>query len=203
MSSSASLPASVVQLSKNEDRNQSLDALTMAFCADPVLRFCYPDPKSYLTHFPRFAAAFGGKAFSSGSAFHIGNYVGSALWLPPDIYPSDEEVFGHFEKSVEPSKVKTVFSVLEQMAKYHPDEPHWYLALIGVDFGHQGAGYGTLLMGAMTERIDVEGRLAYLESTNPKNLTLYERFGFELVGRIDSDIAPPLFPMVRRPQKIH
>jgi hypothetical protein len=84
MNTNASIPPSVVQLTKNEDRNQSLDALTMAFCADPVLRFCYPDPKSYLTHFPRFAEAFGGKAFSCGTAFHVGNFFGSALWLRID-----------------------------------------------------------------------------------------------------------------------
>ena len=41
--------------------------LVLAFAADPVERWLYPEPRQYLLHFPRFLAAFGGRAFA-GSA---------------------------------------------------------------------------------------------------------------------------------------
>ena len=93
-----------------------------------------------------------------------------------------------------------VFAVIEQMANYHPGEPHWYLPLIGVDPIHQGKGLGSALMRHALIRCDREKKLAYLESTNEKNVPLYERAGFELMGTIQAGMSPPLYPMVRTPR---
>ena len=38
------------------------------------------------------------------------------------------------------------------------------------------------------ERIDAEGASAYVESSNPANLTFYQRFGFEITGEVQ--LAP-------------
>ena len=38
-----------------KDRDRSIKTLTLAFSADPFVRFCYPNPVSYLAHFPNFA----------------------------------------------------------------------------------------------------------------------------------------------------
>jgi ribosomal protein S18 acetylase RimI-like enzyme len=62
----------------------------------------------------------------------------------------------------------------------------------------QGRGYGSALLRHALEQIDRDGQLAYLESTNPANVPLYQRHGFEVVGTIQVDDAPPMIPMVRR-----
>ena len=41
---------------------------------------------------------------------------------------------------------------------------------------------------------------AYLESSNPKNMSLYERHGFESMGRIQIGDSPPAHPMIREPR---
>jgi RimJ/RimL family protein N-acetyltransferase len=46
---------------------------------------------------------------------------------------------------------------------------------------------------------DRDRTMAYLESTNPKNISLYERHGFELLGTIQVGASAPLFPMLRKP----
>jgi len=192
-----------IERTNTKERSQSIRTLTLAFCADPVLRYCYPDPRQYLEHFPAFVEAFGGKSFDMGRAFHDGDFLGAALWLPPDTYPDDEVVYRHFERTVELRKVKTIFSVLDRMGAAHPSEPHWYLTLIGVDIAHQGQGLGSLLLHSMLNEIDRQERLTYLESTNPVNLNLYKRFGFRQTGIIESGDAPPLFTMIREPKRIH
>jgi len=48
-------------------------------------------------------------------------------------------------------------------------------------------------------RCDREGALAYLESSNPRNISLYLRFGFEMLGEIRMGAAPLVTPMLRRP----
>jgi hypothetical protein len=39
---------------------------------------------------------------------------------------------------------------------------------------------------------------AYLESTNPRNVSLYQRHGFEALGTIQKGSSPPLIPMLRK-----
>ena len=76
-------------------------------------------------------------------------------------------------------------------------EPHWYLPLIAADPARQGQGLGTALMEAAIARIDEDGRPAYLDSSNPRNIPFYERFGFEPIGEIKTRTSPVQVPMVR------
>lgn len=178
-----------------------IDALTLAFSADPVTRWTWADPRVYLTTFPHFARAFGGRAFARGSAHYVQDHVGAALWLPPGEH-ADEEVMGKLMEQTVPGAVqKDAVGLLEQMGRFHPKEPHWYLPLIGIDPACQGKGYGGALLHYAVGICDREGSLAYLESTNPRNVPLYERHGFEVLGKIQSGSSPTLFPMLRKPQR--
>jgi ribosomal protein S18 acetylase RimI-like enzyme len=88
--------------------------------------------------------------------------------------------------------------IFEKMEQFHPTGPHWYLPMIGVDPAHQGAGIGSALMIEGLKAVDREGSIAYLESSNPKNVSLYERYGFEVIGEIQSGSSPVLRPMLRK-----
>jgi len=190
-----------VEAATAADEAATVDVLTLAFSADPASRWSWPDPQRYLEHFPRFIKAFGGKAFAHGSAHRVGDYAGAALWLPPDVHP-DEEALGALMQSTVPERVqKDVFAVIEQMGRHHPHEPHWYLPFIGIDPPRQGKGYGAALLKHGLVACDHDKSLAYLESTNPKNIPLYERHGFELLGTIQVGTSPPLFPMLRKPRR--
>ena len=128
------------------DEQHVIDVIVLAFSADPAARRMFPDPTQYLRHFPKFVKAFGGKAFDHGTAYHIDGFLGAALWLPPDVHPDDEPLAVLIEETVAEPVRQEVFAVIEQMANYHPREPHWYLPLIGVDPIHQGKGLGSALM---------------------------------------------------------
>lgn len=83
------------------------------------------------------------------------------------------------------------------MAAFHPEEPHWYLAMIGVDPSRQGRGLGSALLKAALRVVDEAGAPAYLESSNPRNTPLYERFGFQVMGKVAPGDFPGLEPMWR------
>jgi GNAT superfamily N-acetyltransferase len=104
------------------------------------------------------------------------------------------------ERTVSESIRRDVVAVFEQMAKYHPSEPHWYLPLIGVDPAHQGKGCGAALMSHALHVCDGDHAPAYLESTNPRNVPLYRRHGFEALGTVQVATSPPIVPMLRRPR---
>ena len=80
---------------------------------------------------------------------------------------------------------------------YHPGEAHLYLPLIGVDPAHRGKGCGAALLRHALRQCDRDHLAAHLESTNPANIALYQRHGFEVRGTIQVGSAPPLFPMLR------
>ena len=92
-------------------------------------------------------------------------------------------------------------TVTELMKAQHPEEPHWYLPLIGVDPRFQGRGVGSLLMKHALAVCDREGAAAYLESSNPMNIPFYERHGFDILGEIQHGDSPIVAPMLRKPRK--
>lgn len=179
-----------------------VDTLVLAFSSDPVARRMYPNAHQFLAHFPSFIRAFGGKTFEHGTAYFVDRQLGAALWFPPGVSPDEEALITVIQRSVAEADQADLFAVLEQMGHYHPDEPHWYLSLLGVEPSQQGKGYGSALLQHQLRQCDRNDQLAYLESSNPKNIPLYERHGFELLGIIQEGTFPPIFPMLRYPKSV-
>ena len=182
------------------DEAPAVETIVLAFAADPVARWVWPRAEQYLASMPRLARAFGGRAFTNRSAICTDDCAGAALWLPPGVHPDDDALGEVIMSSVSDELRGDALATFEQMAGYHPAEPHWYLPLIGVDPAYQGQGYGKSLMAYALRRSDRDRTPAYLESTNPRNISLYLRHGFEPLGTIQSGISPPLVPMLRRPR---
>lgn len=178
-------------------RRSAIRALTLAFVRDPVMRWLFPSPEAYLSHFPKFADAFGGPAFGAGTAWRSDDASGAALWFPSGVHPDAEGIAAAVFGAIEPAKHADAVGVMQQMGAFHPQEPHWYLAILGVDAARQGQGLGAQLMRDALARCDEEGLIAYLESSNPANVSLYRRHGFEVVGEIQAGDSPVSFPMLR------
>ncbi len=85
------------------------------------------------------------------------------------------------------------------MAEHHPHDPHWYLFVVSTLPERQGQGLGAAVLAPVLAQCDAEGVPAYLESTNPRNMTLYRRLGFEQTGEIPLPDGPSLYPMWREP----
>lgn len=190
----------IIKTATVSDEAPSIAVVVLAFSADPAARWTWPDPHQYLMHFPNFVKALGGNAFANGSAYNVDGYAGAALWLPPEVHPDEDALITLLQRTGSAPVQKDVFAVFEQMGRYHPGEPHWYLPFIGIDPFQQGKGYGTALMKHALIPCDRDQTLAYLESSNPKNIPLYERHGFELLGTIQVGTSPPIFPMLRKPR---
>ena len=143
------------------------------------------------------AKFFGGRAFDHDAAYRSDDFTGIALWLPPGVKPDEERMGERIQASVDEGILEAVFSLIEQMDVYHPKEPVWYLPVIGVDPIHQGKGIGSALLDQGLAACDEDGLPAYLESSNPRNISLYERHGFKVVAEIQSGDGPPIWPMLR------
>ena len=175
----------------------AISTIVLGFAADPMVRWVWPDSSEYLRKMPQFVKAFGGRAFEHGTADIAEGARAAALWLPPGVEPDEAEMDAVMEGAFRPEIAEDVGAVLDGMAEHHPREPHWYLPLIAADPNWIGQGLGALLMKHALRRCDEQGVAAYLESSNPRNISLYQRHGFEIIGRIQSGSSPVLTPMLR------
>jgi len=189
------LPA--IKTATNSDEAAVFDALSLAFCADPVMRWLYPHPSKFLKHFPELMKHFGGKAFPNTSAHFVDGFVGAALWLPPGVAFDGEAIASLLQSTVAEEQHADLFAVFNQMPEYHPHEPHWYLAAIGIDPSRQNQGQGAALIQHALRICDRDHVSAYLESSNPRNISFYRKHGFEVLATLQSGTSPPVTPMYR------
>ena len=186
--------------------------LGRAFFDDPVMCWMLPDVDQRRRRLHRLFAALTRYHHLSRGGVEVapdGDGIGgAALWDPPGQWEHTraEELramprlllaFG--------ASLRRGLEVSELMKEAHPEEPHWYLAVIGSDPAVRGKGFGQALMRSRLDRCDAEHAPAYLESSNPDNVPYYERFGFEVTGEIklparDGIAGPSLVPMWRRPR---
>jgi GNAT superfamily N-acetyltransferase len=193
---------------RRRDVRDAARVLATAFYDDPVTSWMLPDDTSRLTALTRAFAPLARHHFLPRAGSEVGvrdGAIGAAtLWDPPG-----QRKPGLVEQLITTptmlwafrSRVPASMRVMELMEKHHPEEPHWYLMLIGSDPSVRGAGFGHALMRSRLDRCDAEGSPAYLENSNPKNESYYLRFGFEIMGEIKlPDGGPPMWPMWRNPR---
>lgn len=182
--------------------------LGRAFHDDPVMTWILPDGAARSRGLPRMFATMTSHHFLRGGGVETaraGGRIGAAaLWDPPGrwkqtrleeflMMPALVRAFGN--------RVARGQQVAELMKEHHPEEPHWYLAIIGSDPTVRGTGFGQALMRSRLDRCDADYAPAYLESSNPDNIPYYERFGFEVTGELRvPDGGPSLWPMWRQPR---
>ena len=76
-----------------------------------------------------------------------------------------------------------------EVMKHRPAQPHLYLGTLAVHPDFQGRGYGRALLErthALSEKHSASDGVC-LETENPQNVPLYERFGYRVIGRYHYD----------------
>jgi GNAT superfamily N-acetyltransferase len=182
--------------------------LARAFYDDPVTSWMLPDDATRRRALLRGFAPLARHHFlpRAGSEIGVrdGTAAAAALWDPPgQRKPSlvEQLITAPTMLWAFRSRVSASVRVMELMEEHHPEEPHWYLMLIGSDPNVRGAGFGHALMRSRLDRCDAEGVPAYLENSNPNNEAYYLRFGFEIMGEIRlPDGGPAMWPMWRNPR---
>ena len=119
-----------ITIERTVDEQRTLSTMTAAFIADPVMRWLFPKADDYLRSFPTFVQTFAGQTFQTNGAYRTTDEHGAALWLPPDVHPDEEAVGAFFQATMPQERQEAIFSILEQLDKYHPTGAHWYLPVM-------------------------------------------------------------------------
>ena len=159
-------------------------ALGAAFVDDPVFQWLIPvgvrnRDKRLATFFTSMARSY---LRRDKYVYLAGDGVGGALWSAPGSWALPmTEVLREAVPSTQAfggSLLRALRCQLYIEGKHPKDPKHWYLGYLGVTCGHQGQGLGSVILREVLDEADAAGVPAYLESSNERNLTLYQRHGF-------------------------
>jgi ribosomal protein S18 acetylase RimI-like enzyme len=120
-----------------------------------------------------------------------------AAWTTPDPPPWPNERSKRFSAVLRavctPGDLQRLDAFDGAVQAHHPDSPVWYLGVIATVPDARGQGLGTALLKQSLTDVDSSGLPAHLESTNPRNISLYQRHGFIVMGRIELPDGPVLW----------
>ena len=181
--------------------------LGRAFQDDPVMMWMQPDNTRRAAALAGFFGALTRYHYLAGAGVEVAllgsGVAAAALWDPPGKgEPSPREQIAMLPAVIRAfrGRLGEGRALTEQMKAVHPEEPHWYLGILGSDPDSRGGGFGHALMTSRLDRCDAAGAPAYLESSNPANIGYYNRFGFDVTGEIVIPDGPSLWPMWRQPR---
>jgi len=162
-----------------------VDTLSDSFAHDPMFNWVFPKAQLY----PFFFRMLVKDVYLPRGIVHIAEQGrAAALWLPPQerlqVAPRLSLLKFGF-KLIRQDGLRPVRRLRQQggvFARHLPREPHYYLQFLGCRQQDQGQGYGAALLLEGTSICDEHGMPAYLESSNIRNLPLYQRHGFEVMA---------------------
>ena len=172
------------------------------FYDDPVFGWVFPDPSARAALLPTVFDGLARTYLPDRGLVHLVGDACAAFWRRPDYdhHAPPPQVTETVELPY-PADVLERFAILGRaMDAVHPRQPHWYLNVISSRPEHQGQGLGGRVLAEVLAVCDAEGTPAYLESSNPRNMSLYRRHGFEPTGEIPLPDGPSLYPMWREPR---
>lgn len=185
------------------DQQRMAATLAAAFADDPVFSWLLPPgvpsrERRMLTLFAGLVRSYVTKDHS----FMAGDGDAVALWAPPGRWETPMgDIFSQLGPFLGALRFRAIHSLrcLLTVEKHHPkDPPHWYLGFLGTVPERQSQGLGSELLREVLQVADRDGTAAYLESSNPRNIPLYRRHGFEVVEELPMPgDCPPVWRMWR------
>jgi ribosomal protein S18 acetylase RimI-like enzyme len=188
----------VIRTATAADRDTLSASLARSFHDDPIATFCLPSDRRRPKQLVRFYRHRLDTLIEDELVFCDEQRRGGALWAAPDRWRVPvREMLRNPTITRRAPRVLWGFARLDAM---HPEEPHFYLAVLGVAPEAQGEGLGSRLLQPMLDRCDTEGVPAYLESSKQRNLAFYERHGFRVTNQLRFARGPQLWTMWRDPR---
>jgi GNAT superfamily N-acetyltransferase len=197
-----------VRAARRDEAARLGEVLADAFAEDPVFAWLIPPQvrgrdnrlRTFFTSMSRAYLRSGKPCYLTSDA------SAAALWAPPGSWamPLSQVIL-----EAAPSGLAFRHRLLRalrtqmQIERLHAGQspPRGCRGYCGTRRDRQGQGLGTQMLREVLAGLDTDGVPAYLESSNERNLPLYERNGFRVVGELPAlGHGPTIWRMWREPQ---
>jgi len=168
-----------------EDISVAVSVLARAFIEDPIMTFVFPQPESRLEALTAFFRVFVADGVKRGNVLLAPEEKGAIVWYPASVSVFDD-TFAELQAEI--GAIATNFGGieaaerLEQLGKKletkAPTVVHAEVFWIAILPEARGQGIGGVLLQPVLDYADAENVGCYLVSSNPRNITFYERHGF-------------------------
>ncbi len=185
---------------------EAVACLTAAFQEDPVLSYLFEDEEQRPL---MLAAFFANRLASRNETDRLLVPSGSdatnaaALWEAPEKDSENDSSFNAVVAAgislLGQDWISDRLANLRVLGEVKPKDRHWYLSFVGTRPESRGKGLASTLIESVTNICDQEKIPAYLESSNPDNVSLYESHGFRVIGEAVIKDGPKVPLMWRDP----
>lgn len=188
---------------------QAAQILARGFFDDPMFSSLFPEQNNRLDALAAFFEVFLGDSVRRGEVSLAPNKEGAIAW-----YPSNVRVFDdRFDRVLaELTEVAMTFGGLSaaerfeqigsQIEKFEPEQAYCEIILFALVPEARGKGIGGDLLSPVLNHADEQQVGCYLVSSNPRNISFYERQGFRQISRIPTNSPLSLTGMWRDAVKV-
>lgn len=192
----------MIRVATRADRDAVALTLARAFADDPATSYIFPDRAERVKRLPRmFRLIFDEDA--GGMPLVTGSGEAATLWRRPG-----QAEIGKLEmlKQLFPligafgSSLVRAMRVGDAIDAHHPSGTYWYLHIAGVDPAYQGKGLGSASIRQGLAKAREDGMPAFLETATPRNVSLYQSLGFEVIDEWHVPKGGPKFWSMLNPR---
>lgn len=193
----------MIHVAKDSEIPRVVEILADSFYSDPTWSWAFPDPELRLAQLTRWWDLYlQGARVQDDTVWISENLESASVWFPPnasEFTPEQETLVEPlFIELVGEEQAARIMQLMQGFEEMRPsDAPHYYLSLLGTHANHRGRGIGFSLLADNLAWVDSKKMPAYLEASNPANVALYQRYGFEQVGEFTITRGPTLTTMWR------
>jgi ribosomal protein S18 acetylase RimI-like enzyme len=172
--------------SNQTDKKRVIEVLTDSFKNDPHLRWLVGEETNKEKRMKQMMAYAFEYCMVNGEIHFSHDKKAVALWKKPD---SSKMSFGLMIESIKflivfgLKRMKKIGKMEQDLSVKYPDKNNYiYLWFLGTLSSEQGKGYGSILLNHQFEKAMEEGKIIILETSTDKNVSYYQRKGFEVYG---------------------
>ena len=204
---------SVARAATLDDVPDLARVLSRSLHDDPLFRWLFPDAETRMAQVRRFFALTTGFGYVPAGDTRLTAIAdsegaapttrGAALWAPPTTNPegplASPRTWPHWGSLLGRGRVAAFVRVFAEWKMAAPQEPHLYLAALGVDPSVAGTGVGGGLLAAGLDEADSQGLPVFTQTLDDKSVGFYERFGFRVVHEIPHEDVGTGYFLLRQP----
>jgi GNAT superfamily N-acetyltransferase len=176
------MPSPEIRLADRTDRDTVVSTVVAAFDQDPAFRWFFPTDASWDRNVRPFVGALFDSRVDANATWLADDGAALALWADPNADSLRADLGALDEDAV------------ARLAAYNaattdglPDSPFWYLGILATRPDRQGERLARTVMEVGLRRAAETGLPAYLETTKPSNVQMYERSGWAVTAENSID----------------